>query len=294
MGRTLTDLLALLDLEQIDADFFRGPHGETHLQRTYGGQVLAQAVAAAYRTIEGPRWLHSVHAIFLEGGRSNAPILYQVERTRDGGSFSVRRVTAQQQGRRLFALTAMFHVDEEGLDHADPMPTGVPAPDDCPPMRDVVAARLGERAARFWSDWDDLEVRFVGQSGPEGSIPAVAHAAHQRVWVRANGMLPDEPRLHHSVLAYLSDLTLLAVSTVGHPVVFASREMQAASLDHAMWFHRPLRADEWLLYDQVSPSASGALGYSLGRLYQGGRLVANTSQQGLIRLVTPSTDSARV
>ncbi len=287
MGRSLADLLHLLDLEEIEPDIFRGPYGETQLQRTYGGQVLAQAVMAAYRTMPTDRWLHAVHAIFLEGGRSNAPIVYHVETTRDGGSFSSRRVVAQQQGRRLFALTAMFHRDEDGLDHADPMPTGVPEPDECPSMREVVAQRLGERAARFWSDWDDLEVRFVGQSGPDGAIRGEAHAAHQRVWVRANGHLPDDPRLHHAVLAYLSDLTLLAVSTVGHPVVFASRDMQAASLDHGMWFHRPLQADQWLLYDQVSPSASNALGFSLGRLFQHGVLVANTSQQGLIRLVTP-------
>lgn len=285
MGRTLADLIHLLDLEELEPDIFRGPYAETQLQRTYGGQVLAQAVMAAYRTAPAVRWLHAIHAIFLEGGHSNAPIVYHVEPTRDGGSFSVRRVVAQQRGRRLFALTAMFHIDEDGLTHADPMPTEVPAPEDCPSMREVIAARLGERAARFWSDWDDLEVRFVGQSGPGGSIESGAHTAHQRVWVRANGELPDDPRLHHAVLAYLSDLTLLAVSTVGHPVVFASRDMQAASLDHGMWFHRPFRADQWLLYDQVSPSASNALGFSLGRLYQHGQLVANTSQQGLIRMI---------
>ena len=286
MGRSLADLLRLLDLEEIEPDIFRGPTAETQLQRTYGGQVLAQAVMAAYRTAPPDRWLHAVHAIFLEAGRADAAILYHVESTRDGGSFSSRRVVAQQQGRRMFALTAMFHVDEAGLDHADVM-TEVPAPESCPSMREVVAERLGERSARFWTDWDDLEVRFVGQSGVHGDITAVSHAAHQRVWVRANGTLPDEPRLHHAVLAYLSDLTLLAVSTVGHPVVFASRELQAASLDHGMWFHRPFRADQWLLYDQVSPSASNALGFSLGRLYQDGRLVANTSQQGLVRVVPP-------
>lgn len=286
MGRRLTDLLHLLDLEAIEPDIFRGAYGETQLQRTYGGQVLAQAVMAAYRTAPKDRWLHAVHAIFLEGGRPDAPIVYHVETTRDGGSFSSRRVVAQQQGVRLFALTAMFHVDEDGLDHADAVPPGVPDPEDCPSMRDVVAEVLGERAARFWGDWDDLEVRFAGQSGPAGSIQGDFHAAHQRVWVRANGQLPADPRLHHAVLAYLSDLTLLSVSTVGHPVVFISRELQAASLDHGMWFHRPLQADRWLLYDQVSPSASNALGYSLGRLYQDGRLVANTSQQGLIRPVT--------
>ncbi len=287
MSRTLADLIHLLDLEQIEPDIFRGPYGETQLQRTYGGQVLAQAVMAAYKTMPEGRWLHAIHAIFLEGGRSNAPIVYHVELTRDGNTFSTRRVVAQQQGRRLFALTAMFHLDEDGLTHSDPMPSDVPGPEDCPPMREVVAARLGSRAARFWSDWDDLEVRFAGQSGVDGPIAGSSHSAHQRVWVRANGQLPDDPRLHHAVLAYLSDLTLLSVSTVGHPVVFASREMQAASLDHGMWFHRPFRADRWLLYDQVSPSASNALGFSLGRLYQDGVLVANTSQQGLIRLVQP-------
>ncbi|NLA30044.1 MAG: acyl-CoA thioesterase II, partial [Propionibacterium sp.] len=176
-----------------------------------------------------------------------------------------------------------FHGLEPGLDHADPMPTEVPTPDKCPRLVDVMDARFG--AHSIWHEWDALDVRFAGDSSPGGSIKQGRHVASMRVWVKTEGELNDDFRIHQAVLAYLSDLTLLSVSTVPHPVVFMSSQLQTASIDHAVWFHRDFRADDWLLYDMFSPSASSALGFSNGRLFQHGKLVASCAQEGLIRQV---------
>lgn len=284
MPQNTEELVNLLDLEEIEIGLYRGHQPVTHLQRTYGGQVLAQSLMAAYRTVGDDRLCHSLHAYFLRGGAIDKPIIYDVENVRDGGSFSSRRILARQGGKSIFAMNANFHVDEPGLDHSDPMPRGVPDPEQCPSLMQLMQERLGVSAKHF-SEWDSLDVRFAGDSGDSGMITPGAHQAHMRVWVRTSDRLPDDQKLHQAVLAYLSDITLLSVATVPHEVAFLSPKMQVASIDHAMWFHRPVRADEWLLYDQVSPSASKALGFSTGRLVQGNALVASCSQEGMIRVL---------
>ncbi|MEN0071841.1 MAG: acyl-CoA thioesterase II, partial [Propionicimonas sp.] len=179
-----------------------------------------------------------------------------------------------------------FHVLEPGLNHADTAPSGVPAPQDCPPLSEVLGARSRRTAEAWQQEWGVLETRFASDTSAPGN--GAPPDAAMKVWVRAASALPADPRLHQAVLAYLSDLTLLAVSTVPHPVQFAGPGMLAASINHAMWFHRPARADQWLLYDQVSPSASAGLGFSFGRLFSGGQLVASCAQEGLIRLTDPA------
>lgn len=279
MPRTIDDLVAVLDLEQIEPDLYRGPAAQTRLQRTYGGQVLAQAVVAAYRTFPSARVLHSLHAQFLEAGRADSPILYDVMPTRDGAHFSTRIVTARQGGRRIFTMMCSAQQPEEGLEHSDPVPD-VPAPDDCPSMADELTRRLDPLSGSMFREWEELEVRYASGFDTSGGH----HRAGLTVWVRANGRLPDDPVLHQAVLAYLSDLTILRVSLIPHGLTYGPG-LAAASLDHAMWFHRSARADDWLLYDQVSPSASGARGYSLGRVYANGSLVATAAQEGLVRVV---------
>ena len=280
MPRTTDELLGLLRLEQLDTDLFRGPQPVTVLQRSFGGQVLAQALAAAYRTVDAARVAHSLNAYFLRPGSTTAPILYVVEPTRDGRSFSQRRVVARQSGRPIFSMVCSLHVPEPGL---DPFPAGVPAPEDCRPAAQVLGERSARRAAFWEAEWGALDARYVTEPPAAG---AGVTPAHLQIWIRARTDMPDDPRLHQMVLAYLSDISLLAVSTLPHPVEFLSPRMQAASIDHAMWFHRPVRADEWLLYDQVSPSASSGLGFSSGRIFaRSGALVASCAQQGLIRVV---------
>lgn len=284
MPKTTDELVRLLDLEQIERGLYRGQQPQTLLQQTFGGQVLAQSLVAAHRTVDDDRLIHSLHAYFLRPGSTEQPIVYDVETLRDGRGFSSRHVRGRQDGTTKFAMNASFHVDEPGLEHSDPMPAGVPDPDDCPTMAELFAGQAG--MGRLVHEWDALDVRFAGDSGRSRAIPAGSHGAHLRVWVRTTQALPDDPVLHRAVLAYLSDLTLLSVSTVPHrDVTFLSPQMQVASIDHAMWFHRPVRADQWMLYDQVSPSASNSLGFASGRILQDGRLVATCSQEGLIRVV---------
>ncbi len=285
MPKTIDELLGLLDLETIEEGLYRGSQLPTALQQTFGGQVLAQALVAAHRTVEPDRMVHSLHGYFLRPGVLNQPLIYQADNLRDGRGFSSRHTVARQDGVPRFAMNASFHIDEDGLDHADPMPPKVPRPDQCPRMSEIFAARLGPDSPLV-HEWDALDVRFAGDSAQSAMIAPGAHQAHMRVWVRTVDRLPHDQVIHRAMLAYISDLTLLAVSTLPHPeVVFLSPGMQTASIDHAMWFHRVARADEWLLYDQVSPSASGALGFSTGRLFQDGRLVASCSQEGLIRVI---------
>ncbi len=277
------ELLDLLNLTAAGEMSFLAAHPRTRMQRSYGGQVLAQALTAAYQTVDPERVAHSLHAYFLRPGAVDDDMRFNVEALRDGNTFSTRRIEALQDEREIFIGSVSFHDLEPGLDHADPMPTEVPAPDDCPRLVDVMDARFG--AHSIWHEWDALDVRFAGDSSPGGSIKPGRHLASMRVWVRTEGELPDDFRIHQAVLAYLSDLTLLSVSTVPHPVVFMSNQLQTASIDHAVWFHRPFRADDWLLYDMFSPSASSALGFSKGRLFQHGKLIASSAQEGLIRQV---------
>ncbi len=282
MPQSVGELIDLLDLEEIEIGLFRARQPDTQLQRVFGGEVLAQALIAASRTVPVSRVLHSLHAYFLLPGRTDLAIVYDVEAVRDGGSFSSRRVVARQGGKVIFYLSSSFHEIEEGFEHLDPVPEDVPAPDDCPTFGEVLFKASG-RPVSFWErEWGALEVRYVGDSRPGGGLMNARHPALSRVWVRTSGRLPDDRRLHQAALAYASDLTLLGATTVPHNV-FIGLNVHAASIDHAMWFHRPFRADEWLLYDQISPSASSGLGLATARLFQDGTLVSNVAQEGLIR-----------
>jgi acyl-CoA thioesterase-2 len=280
--KSVTELVDLLDLEEIEIGLFRARQPDTQLQRVFGGQVLAQALVAAARTVVVSRVVHSLHAYFLLPGRTDIPIVYDVESVRDGGSFSSRRVVARQGGKVIFYLSSSFHEVESGFEHLDPVPDGVPGPDECPRLGEVLAKISGRSAAQWEREWGVLDVRYVGDSRPGGPLADPMHPARARVWVRTEGTLPDDRRLHQAALAYASDLTLLSATTVPHNVLIGLN-VQATSLDHAMWFHRPFRADDWLLYDQISPSASAGLGLSTARLFQHDTLVANVAQEGLIR-----------
>ena len=283
MPETVDELIEILDLEQVAENVFLGQDAGSARQRVFGGQVLAQALTAGYRTVPDARVAHSLGAYFLRPGTPGTPISYTVERTRDGGSFSARRVVADQGGRVIFSMVCSFHERESGLDHADRTPEGVLPPLECPPLSEVLGARSRRAAAAWRQEFGVLETRFASDTSTLD--PAGHQDAAMKLWVRAESTLPDNPRLHQAVLAYASDLTLLAVSTVPHPVEFGGPNMQVASIDHSMWFHRPARADEWLLYDQVSPSASSGLGFSFGRLFSNGRLAASCAQEGLIRMI---------
>lgn len=287
MPQSVEELVALLELEEIEKGLYRGRQPRTELQRVFGGQVAGQALAACTKTVPEERHVHSLHSYFLRPGDPTVPIVYDVEHIRDGGSFSSRRVVARQHGRVIFYLTASFQVTESGPDHQDVMPE-VAAPEDAPPLGEVLAAATGRSAAQFEHEWAALDVRYAGDSRPGGALHDPDHPALARVWLKASAPLPDDVRLHACVLTYASDLTLLAVALVPHDLVIGAKGLQTASLDHALWFHRPFRADEWLLYDQVSPSATGARGLAIGRLFRrDGVLVATVAQEGLTRLVTP-------
>lgn len=283
MPSSALELLELLDLETIDLNLFRGTQPDTIMQRVFGGQVAAQALVAGTRTVDPERQVHSLHSYFLLPGDTAVPIVYDVERIRDGGSFSTRRIVARQHGRVIYFMTASFQTPEDGLEHQDVMPE-VPRPDDCVEMADLFRRRAPEHAERWTREWSALALRYVGDSGPDGGLSPEEHPARARLWIRVNGRLGDDPLLHRAVFTYASDLTLLGSALVPHGVHVAHPRMQSASLDHTVWFHRPFRADEWLLYDQVSPSASGGRGVGFGRVFaQDGRLVASVAQEGLIR-----------
>jgi len=282
--RELIDTLRLTPLEA--AGMYRGSQVHTYFQRTFGGQVLAQALLAAARTVEQEnRSANSLHAYFVRPATTSEPIDYRVERLRDGGSFSTRQVTGYQRDQAVFVLSASFHVDEPGLDHGVAAPTDVPSPADCPPITTIMDERFGPLP--LWHEWDCLDVRFAGDSTSGDAARPGAPDAWMRVWVKTQDTLPPHtpPRAHQAVLAYLSDLSLLSVSALPHEIAFISNRVQTASIDHAMWFHRPCRADRWLLYDMVSPNAHASLGFSSGRLFQDGALVASCCQEGLVRVV---------
>jgi acyl-CoA thioesterase II len=280
----LDQLLAILDLEKLEENLFRGTSPSAGWQRVYGGQVLGQALIAAVRTVPDDRLAHSAHAYFLIGGDPKVPLVYDVERMRDGGSFSTRRVKAIQHGRPIFALTASFHKTEPGLDHGTPMPNDVPAPEDLPTEKDLLQRlipHLPENMRSYWERDRPIEVRFVD---PSRYFDRKPRAPLQMVWMRATGRLPDNPAFHQCVLAYASDFTLLDTALIPHGRMSFDPDVQLASLDHAMWFHRPFRADEWLLYVQDSPSAFGARGLTRGSVFmRDGTLVATVAQEGLTR-----------
>lgn len=283
MPRSVEELLELLELEAIEDNLFRGQQPRTGLQRVFGGQVAAQALAASTRTVPEQYLVHSLHSYFLRPGDTSVPIVYDVDTLREGRSFATRRILARQHGRPIFAMTANYQIPEDGLDHQDPAPD-VPQPEDCPTLLEATPG--SEKIADHWKrEWDALEIRHAGDSRTGGTVEAGDHSARSRLWIRTNGELPDDPFTQVVAFTYASDLTLLAASLVPHDLQIASPGMQAASLDHTIWFHRPFRADRWWLYDQVSPSASGGRGLATARVFtQDGTLVATVAQEGLIRL----------
>ncbi|GAA3341020.1 acyl-CoA thioesterase II [Amorphoplanes nipponensis] len=284
-GQAAVDqLLEVLDLKQIDAATFQGESPQVGAQRVFGGQVAGQALVAAGRTVDPERPVHSLHGYFVRPGDPTVPIDFTVEKIRDGRSFSVRRSTAQQHGRTIFFMSASFQVVEQGLDHHTPPPQGVPGPDDTPTMLDWLA-RYPDRAAAFKKAPQAIDVRYVGTPGwvPPGDRDA---ADEQRVWMRINGKLPDDPLIHACALTYASDLSLLDSVLSMHGEVWGPGGVIGASLDHALWLHRPFRADEWFLYDCTSPSASGSRGLASGRMFtEDGRHIASAVQEGLLRRV---------
>lgn len=283
MNPQLADLLRLLELEPLEVNLFRGESRDIGSPQVFGGQVLGQALSAASATAAG-RIVHSLHAYFLRRGDFNAPIVYQVDRSLDGHSFANRRVVAIQHGEPIFNMAASFQVVEEGLEHQIAMPA-VPAPEELPdssrPPPELLAG-LPERLQRFLELPRPFEFRLVqpfGYMAPQGAPPS------RQVWFRAVDRLPPDERLHRCLLAYLSDYFLLDTATLPHGTTLLGKTVVMASIDHAMWFHRPLRVDDWLLYAVESPSASGARGFARAGVYaRDGTLVASTAQEGLVRL----------
>lgn len=273
-----TELVALLDLERLDVDLFRGRQPETVRQRVYGGQVAAQALIAASRTLEKDFHVHSLHSYFLLPGDYQVPIIYDVERIREGRSFATRRVVARQHGKAIYYQTLSFQRTEDGYEHQDAMPEVKP-----PEEGIDMLALMTERGADdgLTKEWAALDVRWLGNS-QHGLDPDPRHPSQTRLWTRIDGRLSDDPLEHLATFTYASDVSLLGASLAAHPT--DPTKVQMASLDHTIWFHRPFRADEWWLYDQWSPSAGGARGLSFGHVYtQGGTLVASVAQEGLIR-----------
>ena len=296
MSKAITDLLNILDLEKIEENLFRGRSPQVGWQRVFGGLVIAQALVAAQRTVEHAA-AHSLHGYFLLGGDPSVPIVYEVEHLRDGRSFATRRCSAIQHGRIIFTLAASFHnPEQEALDHAF-APPDAPPPEDLPDESEFFA-RFGEHmpepVRRYFQRERPIEMRpvdparYIARNGKADPL--------QKVWVRTSAALPDDPAIPRAALAYLSDMTLLDTSLIAHGRSVFHPDIQAASLDHALWLHRPFRADEWMLYVQDSPNASGALGFSRGALYsRSGALVASVAQEGLIRLKRePSANFAQL
>jgi len=280
----LRALLATLDLEPLEDNLFRGARGNEGWQRVYGGQVLGQALMAASRTVDPSRPAHSLHGYFLLAGDPTVPIVYDVDRIRDGGSFTTRRVKAIQHGRAIFSMSSSFHKLEPGLDHQTPMPD-VPPPEALPNPKEIIGQQidaLPESMRRYWSRERPIEMRVVDVSrylSREKKVPL------QHIWIRASGGLPDDTAVHQAVLAYASDFTLLDTALIAHGKLLFDADIQLASLDHALWYHRPFRADEWLLYVQDSPSAFGARGFCRGSIFaRDGTLVASVVQEGLMRM----------
>ena len=279
MSTALKKLLDLLDLEELEVNIFRGVSPKEDRQRVFGGQVAGQALVAAGRTVERGQ-VHSLHCYFLRPGDPRVPILYEVDRIRDGRSFTTRRVVAIQHGRAIFNLDASFHTQEAGLEYHAPMPE-VPPPESLP----TFAERLQPFREQL-GDWVDRERPIdIRLCDPVGRAPAELREPTAYAWVRADGRLPDDPLLHACVLTYASDLTLLDATVRPHGLVWApDRKLMMASLDHAMWFHRRFRTDEWLLYAQTTPASAGGRGFATGSIFtRAGVLVVSVAQEGLIR-----------
>ncbi|HUY50920.1 MAG TPA: acyl-CoA thioesterase II [Streptosporangiaceae bacterium] len=271
MSKALDSLVDLLNLEQIEVNIFRGRSPSDWRQRVFGGQVAGQALVAAGRTVPEDRPVHSLHAYFIRPGDPAVPLVYIVDRVRDGRSFTTRRVSAIQHGKTIFTLSASFHHPEPGLEHAEAGPAVPPAESIPQPDHEYFSG-------------NPIDMRFVSPLSDEARAHPSARTEHNLVWLRADGDLPDDPLLHVCLMTYASDLTLLDSVLRRHGLSWADGQIAGASLDHAMWFHRPFRADRWLLYDQESPIAAGARGLARGQVFtERGDLVVSVMQEGLIR-----------
>jgi acyl-CoA thioesterase-2 len=285
MASAVQEIIEILDLEPLEVNLFRGRSPQSRWQRVFGGQVIGQALVAACRTVDdvASRPPHSLHAYFLLGGDPKVPIIYEVDRIRDGRSFTTRNVKAIQHGRAIFSMSVSFHGAEPGLTHQFKMPD-VPKPDALPSEAEIkerIFPLLPEAARRYYERERPIEFRpvefsrYLGEKSDTGRFD---------IWIRTTGRLPDEPAIHQCVLAYASDMMLLDAALIPHGKSVFSEDIMAASLDHALWFHRPFRADEWLLYTQDSPNLAGSLGFSRGLIFDSnGTLIASVAQEGLLR-----------
>ena len=283
MTAAMDELLDILDLEQLEHNLYRGRSPKLDWQRVFGGQTIAQALVAAQRTVEQERYVHSLHGYFMRPGDTKVPIIYEVDRIRDGNSFSTRRVVAIQHGQAIFSMAASFHKHEEGLIHQAKMPD-VPQPEALPSeaeLKEHLVGRLPEPLKAYWQHERPIEIRPVDLS--RYTSPG-KRTASQQVWIKATGELGDSLACNQCVLAYASDFTLLDTALIAHGRFVFDPTLMLASLDHAIWFHRPFRIDDWLLYSQDSPSSAGARAFCRGTLFtRSGELVASTAQEGLVR-----------
>lgn len=281
-GDPVQDLLNLLDLERIEVNLFRGVSPDDGMKRVFGGQVIAQALVAAYRTVEG-RLCHSLHAYFIRPGDPSVPILYEVDRSRDGKSFATRRVVAIQHGEQIFNCSASFQIPETGFTHQSTMPE-VKSPDDLlseDELRAMAKDKVPKELAKQFTRPRPIELKPVD---PRAMVSPKPSAPVKHLWMRARGRVGDDQTLHQCLLAYASDMGILDTATKPHGVNWFTGGVQMASLDHAMWFHEPVNMEDWLLYSMDSPSASGARGFNRGEVYtRDGRLIASVAQEGLIR-----------
>lgn len=292
MNEALEEVIGLLDLERLEDNLFRGESRDIGAPQVFGGQILGQALSAAHCTVE-ERFPHSLHAYFLRPGDFNQPVVYQVERSRDGGSYSNRRVVAIQHGRPILNLAASFHVSEEGYSHQVDMPD-VPGPDGLTKTIDIhdsIIDKVPEKMRRLLAHRPPFEFRPVE---PPKFIEPSARPPRKHVWMRAWDELPDDRELHRNLLTYVSDYELLGTATLPHDLDFTTRPVQMASIDHGLWFHRPFRVDEWLLYACDSPTSHGGRGFSRGQIFtRSGELIASVAQEGVIRPWDPSKRSSK-
>ncbi|MGD9583075.1 MAG: acyl-CoA thioesterase II [Lysobacterales bacterium] len=285
----VSELIELLELERLEENLYRGQSRDIGTKYVFGGQVLGQALSAAQRTVEG-RAVHSLHAYFLRAGDIETPVVYQVERPRDGRSFTTRSVAAIQHGQQIFGMAASFQVEERGVEHQLSMPI-VPGPTELDPPAELSAdtlAHIPAKLQRWLSRKGPFEFRHVY---PRDELRPPKRPPFQQVWIKLREPIGDDPNLHRAMLAYASDFHLIGTATLPHGISYLQPNVMMASLDHAMWFHRPFRADQWLLYSCDSPSAQGARGLTRGMFYsESGQLVASTVQEGLIRILDRESD----
>ncbi|WP_326825520.1 acyl-CoA thioesterase II [Streptosporangium sp. NBC_01639] len=287
MNEALKELLNLLDLEQIELDIFRGRSPEERIQRVFGGQVAAQALVAAGRTVPPERHVHSLHAYFIRPGDPAIPIVYHVERVRDGRSFTTRRISAIQHGKVIFSMSASFHIVEEGVEHQAAVIPEVVQPESLPMLQDRILEVVGEDSP--WREWlsrpRPVDARYVTPLTWEAHLDPALRGSKTNVWFRYDTELPDDPLLHVVLAAYASDFTLVDTVLLTHGLAWGASNVSGASLDHAMWFHRPFRVDDWMLYAQESPWSGAARGLARGEMFtRSGELAVSVVQEAMIRV----------